>query len=115
MSPVLFYKALKQAVEIPDSAVIYCDIPYRGRNDYGRENDKNIFDYDRFYEWALKQENIFISEYQMPDEFECVLEIEHRSILAVGKNSAITERLFAPRGQRKENKMTLFDLFDYAT
>jgi len=52
-------------VEIPDNAIVYCDIPYRGTNcgAYGG------FDHERFYEWAKGRDNIFISEYSMPPEF----------------------------------------------
>lgn len=54
-----------QNIVLPDNALIYCDIPYRDT-----KCDKyNGFDHDRFYEWAEKQDNIFISEYSMPDNF----------------------------------------------
>ena len=54
-----------QDVKIPDGALIYCDIPYKGTNcgKYGG------FDHERFYEWAERQDNIYISEYNMPDSF----------------------------------------------
>ena len=54
-----------QDVPIPKGALIYCDIPYQGTN-CGKYKG---FDHDRFYEWAEKQENIYISEYSMPDGF----------------------------------------------
>jgi hypothetical protein len=40
----------------------------------GRHYDKVfMFDYDKFYEWALGQDYpVFVSEYNMPSEFECV-------------------------------------------
>jgi hypothetical protein len=40
----------------------------------GRHYDKVfVFDYDKFYEWALGQDcPVFVSEYNMPDKFECV-------------------------------------------
>ena len=52
-------------VDIPDNAIVYCDIPYRGTNcgAYGG------FDHERFYEWAKGRDNIFISEYSMPPGF----------------------------------------------
>lgn len=52
-------------VEIPENSVIYCDIPYKGVDEY-----KIKFDYDKFYDWCrdLKQ-TVYISEYQMPDDF----------------------------------------------
>lgn len=45
--------------------LIYCDPPYAG-TDCGKYSG---FDSKRFYEWAEAQENIFISEYWMPDVF----------------------------------------------
>ena len=50
---------------IPKGSLIYCDIPYKGTN-CGKYKG---FDHERFYEWARKQDNIYISEYSMPDDF----------------------------------------------
>ena len=54
-----------QSVPIPENALIYCDIPYKSTN-CGKYSG---FNHERFYEWAEKQDNIFISEYSMPDNF----------------------------------------------
>ena len=54
-----------QDVPVPENSLIYCDIPYTGTN-CGKYQG---FDHERFYEWAVKQKNIFISEYQMPGDF----------------------------------------------
>lgn len=78
-------------VEIPKGALIYCDVPYSDTNcgKYGG------FDSDRFYEWAAKQDNIFISEYQMPNEFICIAETEKVVLSASnGNGKKATERLF---------------------
>ena len=78
-------------VEIPADSVVYCDIPYRGTSEY----IAGAFDHDAFYEWALSRPLIvFISEYVMPDEFACVWECKHRSILSGAANNAVTEKLF---------------------
>ena len=53
--------------------VIYCDIPYKGTTKYKTEE----FPYEKFYEWAKEMSihnTILISEYNMPDEFECIWE-----------------------------------------
>ena len=50
--------------------VIYCDPPYAGTTPY-----KQKFDYDKFYDWCRevgKRNTILISEYSMPDDFECI-------------------------------------------
>ena len=38
---------------------------------------------------------VFVSEYTAPDDFECILEIEHRSTLSSTNNSKrVVEKLF---------------------
>ena len=78
-------------VTIPDNAVIYCDIPYNSTN-CGKYAG---FNHDDFYAWAEKQDNIFISEYSMPEQFIEVASIE-KSVLSAanGTGSKVTERLF---------------------
>lgn len=82
-----------QQVAIPAGAVIYCDIPYKDTCSY-----KTAFDYDRFYQWALQQDNIYISSYEMPaDKFKCVWECNKRCLLAPTSNQTIRkERIFVP-------------------
>lgn len=52
-------------VHIPPNAVVYCDIPYCGRECKGYKG----FDHEQFYEWAKSRDDIFISEYNMPPPF----------------------------------------------
>lgn len=61
-----------------ENAIIYCDIPYKNTTKY---NNKfcGKFDYDKFYDWCkrMSAKNIvFISEYEMPEEFKCIWEKE---------------------------------------
>lgn len=94
-------------IPIPDDAVIYCDIPYKQTNGYGARKISD-FDYDRFYEWVLRQRApIFISEYQMPDEFECIWEMKVNTKMDAFKRKESFERLFVPRGASYP-KTTLF-------
>lgn len=81
-----------QDVVIPDNSVIYCDIPYKDTGTY----TSGKFDYEAFYEYALKSDHpIFISEYEMPNDFICVDEIDKKCQF---KNSVgaidTTERLY---------------------
>ena len=90
-----------RTVNILPNSVIYCDIPYKGTNVYGKSG-KPIFDYEAFYDWCERQTNpVFISEYSMPDDrFECIMEIETRSTLsATNKAKKSVERLFIPKSQ----------------
>lgn len=94
-------------VEIEGGGVIYCDIPYAQTNGYGAKKMTD-FDYETFYEWALKQTApIFISEYQMPDEFECIWETKVNTKMDAFKRKESLERLFVPRGSCYQ-KTTLF-------
>lgn len=87
-----------QSLIIPPDSVIYCDIPYKGTDGYSADN-KNDFDYERFYQWACEQtQPIFISEYSMPeDRFECVWERRKTSSYGTGNNKKTIERLFVPK------------------
>lgn len=60
-------------VQIPSNSVIYCDPPYKDTSfDYSVK-----FDHASFVLWAKKQNNIFVSEYNMPNPFR---EIFHKTI-----------------------------------
>ena len=77
----------------------YCDIPYSNTNAYGTKN-KNSFDYQRFYKWCSKQnELVMVSEYDMPEDFISVDEIEKSVLLNSGANLKATEKLFIPKHQ----------------
>ena len=74
--------------------IIYCEIPNKDTTKYIR-----TFDYDDFYNccrFMRKQgHQIFISEYNMPDDFICVWQKEIASSLTqdTGSKKAI-EKLF---------------------
>ena len=54
--------------------VIYCDIPYRNTTKYSKTE---LFPYDEFYKWCkvmAKNNTVLVSEYSMPDDFECIWE-----------------------------------------
>ena len=55
-------------------ALYYCDPPYKGTTGYSSNLPK--FDHDQFFEWCRMMKklghSVFISEYEAPDDFECV-------------------------------------------
>ena len=66
--------------------VIYCDIPYKGTTEYKTQK----FPYDDFYEWCKeisKRNILLISEYGMPNDFECLWEIKHKTLMDSNKKS----------------------------
>lgn len=87
-------------VDIKDDSVIYCDIPYFQSRQY--KHNKEAFDYEAFYEWCEKQEQlVIISEYWMPeDRFVRIAEKARKSSFSATNNSLERiERLFVPKRQ----------------
>ena len=110
-------------IKIPPNSLIYCDIPYSDTDcgGYGGGN----FDHDAFYEWALQQDNIFISEYKMPMNFIEIANIEKTVLCGVQNTNTAIERLYTNHrtydrmSQRQKdviasNLATQISLFDYA-
>lgn len=89
-------------LEIPEGAIVYCDIPYKGKTQYSlRECDK--FNHDEFYDWVRQNKHhceIYISEYKdsVPDGFKIVWEKESRTDLGNINNEKLktTEVLITP-------------------
>lgn len=75
LSDVDFRCGSYEEIGLPPASktTIYCDIPYKGVKQY--TTSKN-FDYERFYDWCREKHaecyRIFVSEYEMPDDFKCV-------------------------------------------
>lgn len=97
---IAFYNLSYDKAPFEDSCVIYCDIPYKGTTKY-----KTDFNHDKFYEWCLKvkKENdklgnnviIYVSEYNMPEDFKCVWQKEIKMTLDKNSNSKkAVEKLF---------------------
>ena len=64
-------------IPLLEHSLIYCDIPYKDTKQYEFSKD---FDYERFYDWCRemkeKGHTVFVSEYQMPEDFKCVWQKE---------------------------------------
>ena len=81
-----------------DECVIYCDIPYKGTQTYNHDGKKLEFDYEAFYNWVRDKSKdgykIYISEYQMPSDFDEVLTIKAQSLLSSKSPKKAKEKLF---------------------
>lgn len=90
-----FSRGSYEDVKIKNNSVIYCNIPYRNTAEY----ISGAFDYDKFYKWRQTQNNIYISEYNMPAaEFREVYNIEKTVLMsAKGNDKKAVEKLFIPR------------------
>lgn len=95
-------------IDIKPNSVIYCDIPYRSTATYNEVD----FDYDKFYEWCLRQtQPVFISEYDMPEsDFICIA-AKQKTVTMCATNNSLknVERLFIPKTQMANKPRTLFD------
>ena len=81
-------------VDIPEGSIVYCDIPYKGSKQYETSKD---FDYEKFYEWCRKNKSkyqIFISEYNMPEDFKCIWQKEVTNSMNTTKTYKPIEKLF---------------------
>ena len=102
MKNVQFENKDYKDLEIPKGAIVYCDIPYKGKTQYSvKECEK--FNHNEFYDWVEKNKHnfdIYISEYKdsVPDGFEIVWEKESKTDLGNIDNQKIktTEVLITP-------------------
>ena len=80
-------------MDIPPNSLIYCDPPYEGTTAY-----KGGFNHGVFWQWcrekAAEGHIVFVSEYNAPVDFECVKEIEHKTILDKNRQYKRVEKLF---------------------
>ena len=85
-------------LEIPPNSIIYCDPPYEGTTKYHGK-----FNHSEFWQWcrdkAKEGHTIFISEYNAPEDFDCVWSKEIVSSLTkdTGSKKGV-EKLFTCSG-----------------
>lgn len=86
------------AIKPKNPAVIYCDPPYADTTKY-----KDDFDHGKFWQWCREMSQIghqvFISEYNAPDDFECVWQKEIQSGLNTNTTKKGVEKLFVHKSQ----------------
>ena len=81
-------------LEIPNGSIVYCDIPYQGTKEY---DTKDKFNHAKFWQWCReKSQNntVFVSEYNAPNDFECVWQKEVNVSIRPTKTLQQTEKLF---------------------
>ena len=82
-------------MNIPPNSLIYCDPPYAGTTKYSTSTE---FDHKLFWDWCRQKSKeghiIFVSEYNAPDDFECLVELEHKTKLDKNSQYKRVERLF---------------------
>lgn len=92
---VEFHEGDYQDLEIPDKSIIYSDIPYRNAKQYDVSRN---FDYERFYSWckekAKEGHKVYISEYDMPNDFTCVWQKQVTNSMNPKRTKRPIEKLF---------------------
>jgi DNA adenine methylase len=89
-----FYNCNYDQLQIPKGSIVYCDIPYQGTKEY---DTKDKFNHDKFWQWCRdisKDNTVFVSEYNAPNDFECVWQKEVNVSIRPNKTLAQVEKLF---------------------
>ena len=80
-------------LDIPPQSIIYCDPPYAGTTKY-----KDDFNHNEFWQWCRDKvaegHKVFVSEYNAPDDFECIWSKEIQSGLNTNSTKKGVEKLF---------------------
>jgi DNA adenine methylase len=95
-------------LQIPKNSIIYCDPPYEGTTAY-----KDEFNHTEFWDWCRQKAKeghiIFVSEYNAPNDFECVWQQEIVNTLNnTAKTAKVVEKLFTLNGFEKTKERGLF-------
>lgn len=98
---VRFIESSYSELDIPDCSIVYCDPPYANTTKY-----KDDFNHDEFWQWCRDKtkegHQVFISEYNAPDDFICVWHQElNVSVAKDGKHKKAIEKLFVHKSQFK--------------
>lgn len=82
-----------RSLNVPAHSLIYCDPPYKSTAGYGFE-----FNHDEFYSWCRDKvaqgHYLFVSEYNMPEDFELVWSQDVFVTVGASNNLVKTERLY---------------------
>lgn len=92
-----------EQVDIPENSVVYCDPPYKGTSSYISD-----FDHVKFYQWCRNNPYlIFVSEYNMPDDFFEMAQWNKTCTLAANNRTKTVEKLFCNQNIKYEKQLTL--------
>ncbi len=89
---VLFLNHDYRELPLPGKCLIYCDPPYKNTTAY-----KDSFSHKEFWNWVRATSDkhpVFVSEYEAPDDFECLIEIPVKTKLDRNSNYPRLEKLF---------------------
>lgn len=76
------------------NTLIYCDPPYQNTTQYGTSKE---FNHNEFWDWVIemsKDNIVLVSEYNAPDDFECIYEKTLTTTLDKNSRKKDIEKLF---------------------
>lgn len=80
-------------IALPKNSIIYCDPPYEGVAGY-----KDKFNHTAFWQWCREKtkegHSVFISEYNAPNDFECIWQAELKTNMNAKYETKPVEKLF---------------------
>jgi DNA adenine methylase len=95
INDIEFYNCNYYDLQIPSESIIYCDPPYQGTKEY---DVKNKFNHNDFWDWCRKMKlqghNVYVSEYNAPDDFKCIWSKDIKVSIRPTKTLQQTEKLF---------------------
>jgi DNA adenine methylase len=95
LKDVMFICSSYNNLSIPNNSIVYCDPPYKNTKQYGISKN---FNYDEFWDWVRKiaqnGNDVFVSEYNAPDDFKCVWQKEVTNSLNPLLTKKPVEKLF---------------------
>lgn len=84
-----------KSLDLPPNSLIYCDPPYEGTTKY-----KDGFNHAHFWQWcrekATEGHKVFVSEYNAPEDFECLWQKEVATTISKQEGKKDVEKLFTP-------------------
>lgn len=82
-----------------ENCLIYNDCPYENTTKYSNSFDHQEF-WQKMREWS-KNNDVYISEYNAPEDFECVLEIKTKTEIRTKNNGREdrVEKLFETKNE----------------
>lgn len=97
---VEFIHSSYKDLDMPANSLIYCDPPYANTKKY-----KDSFNHEEFWQWCRDKTNeghlVFISEYNAPNDFKCIKEVQTSTQLGLAGNQKKIEKLFVYDRGRK--------------
>lgn len=97
---VCFISCDYKDLTVPPCSIIYCDPPYKGTTKYTCS-----IDYDEFWGWCREKvdegHKVYVSEYNAPDDFECVWKKNLKTAINPWKTIKATDKLFIHKTQVK--------------